>query len=282
VTVFLSWIEASPLATATIIDWIDIGILSWLFYRALLFLRGTRAMQSLLGLAVLGIIYLIADDIGLNTLHWVLDNLFVWVALAIVILFQEDIRRALARAGGSLFTRSARPTDSQVLEEVIRACFSLAKRRIGALIAIERTAELTPFAEGAHRLDSSVSTEILQAIFHPTSPIHDGAVVLIDSRIHSVGVFLPISLSKEVSRAYGTRHRAAIGLTEDTDAICLVVSEERGTVSLVQDGEVHPVVDANDLRQRLREGLEKGRADEPSDKPGDKPPTKAEPEVADA
>ena len=103
-----------------------------------------------------------------------------------------------------------------------------------------------------------------------------------DSRIHSVGVFLPISLSKEVSRAYGTRHRAAIGLTEDTDAICLVVSEERGTVSLVQDGEVHPVVDANDLRQRLREGLEKGRADEPSDKPGDKPPTKAEPEVADA
>jgi len=262
VTLFYTWIEASPLATANWVDWIDIGILSWLFYRGLLFLRGTRAMQSLLGLAVLGIIYLIADDIGLVTLHWVLDNLFVWVALAIVILFQDDIRRALARAGGTLFARTSRPADAQVLEEVIRACFALAKRRIGALIALERTAELEPFSEGAHRLDSQVSTEALQAIFHPTSPIHDGAVLLIESRIHSAGVFLPISLSKEVSRAYGTRHRAAIGLTEETDAICLVVSEERGTVSLVQDGEVHPVVDANDLRQRLREGLERGRSTE--------------------
>lgn len=273
-SLFFTWIEASPLATATVMDWIDIGILAWIFYRSLLFLRGTRAMQSLLGLAVLGVIYLIADDIGLNTLHWVLDNLFVWVALAVVILFQDDIRRALARAGGTLFSRSSRKTDAQVLEEVIRACFSLAKRRIGALIAIERTAELTPFAEGAHRLDAAVSMELLQSIFHPTSPIHDGAVLLVDSRAHSAGVFLPISLSKQVSRAYGTRHRAAIGLTEDTDAICLVVSEERGTVSLVQDGEVQPVADANDLRQKLREGLERGRrTDEAEDTASTPPPT---------
>lgn len=263
--VVITWIENSPLATATYVDWLDIGLLAWVFYRGLLFLRGTRAMQSLFGLAVLGVIYLIADDIGLNTLHWVLDNLFVWVALAIVILFQEDIRRALARAGGTLFARTTRATDAQVLEEVIRACFALAKRRVGALIAIERTAELEPYSEGAHRLDSAVSTEILQAIFHPTSPIHDGAVLLVESRLHSAGVFLPISLSKEVSRAYGTRHRAAIGLTEDTDAICLVVSEERGTVSLVQDGVVQPVADANDLRQRLREGLEKGGTEDPDD-----------------
>ncbi|MFK7928189.1 MAG: diadenylate cyclase CdaA, partial [Myxococcota bacterium] len=256
----IAWLDASPLATADPMDWVDIALLSWLFYRVLLFLRGTRALQSLLGLAVLGVIYLVSDDIGLNTLHWVLDNLFVWVALAIVILFQEDIRRALARAGGTLFGRTQRATDAQVLEEVIRACFALAKRKIGALIAIERTADLEPFAEGAHQMDALVTTELLQAIFHPTSPIHDGAVILVGSRAHSAGVFLPISLSKQVSRAYGTRHRAAIGLTEDTDAICLVVSEERGTVSLVQAGEVIPMVDANDLRQRLREGLERGKA----------------------
>ena len=255
---FISWIEQSPLATATWVDWVDIGLLAWLVYRGFLFLRGTRAMQSLLGLAVLGFVYLIADDIGLSTLHWVLDNLFVWAVLAIVILFQEDIRRVLARAGGTLFSRSQRATDAQVLEEVIRACFGLAKRRIGGLIAIERTAELEPYTEGAHRLDAAATTELLASIFHPSSPLHDGAVVLVGSRLHSAGVFLPISLSKDVSRAYGTRHRAAIGITEETDAICLVVSEERGTVSLVHDGEVVPVADANDLRQRLRESLERG------------------------
>ena len=113
-------------------------------------------------------------------------------------------------------------------------------------------------------MDAVVSTELLQSIFHPASPIHDGAVVLEGGRLQAAGVFLPISLSKELSRAYGTRHRAAIGLTEATDAIVLVVSEERGTVSLVQDGEVVPVADANDLRQRLQEGLDKGRANLPT------------------
>lgn len=259
---FLAQLEQSPLATAGPMDWIDIAILAWLAYRGLLFLRGTRAMQSLIGLTALGLIYVLSDDIGLHTLHWVLDNLFVWVVLAIVILFQDDIRRALARAGGTIFGRTQRRADAPVLEEVIRSCFSLAKRKIGALIALERTADLTSYAEGAHELDASASTELIQSIFHPTSPLHDGAILISGSRIMAAGAFLPISLAKEVSRAYGTRHRAAIGLTEETDAICLVVSEERGTVSLVQAGKVTPVVDANDLRQRLREGLERGRKHE--------------------
>ncbi|TVQ89955.1 MAG: TIGR00159 family protein [Deltaproteobacteria bacterium] len=262
----MSWllyqIEQSPLATASIIDWVDIAILAWLAYRGLLFLRGTRAMQSLIGLGVLGLVYVLSDDIGLHTLHWVLDNLFVWLVLAIVILFQDDIRRALARAGGTVFGRTQRRADAPVLEEVIRACFLLAKRKIGALIAIERTADLASYAEGAHVLDASASTELIQSVFHPTSPLHDGAVLVSGSRVFAAGAFLPISLSKEVSRAYGTRHRAAIGLTEETDAICLVVSEERGTVSLVQSGKVVPVADANDLRQRLREGMERGRKHE--------------------
>lgn len=258
-TWFLEQLEQSPLTTAGPADWLDIAIMAWLAYRGLLFLRGTRAMQSLIGLAAMALIYLLADDIGLHTLHWVLDNLFVWVVLAVVILFQEDIRRALARAGGTFFGRSKRTTQAPVLEEVIRACFLLAKRKVGALIAIERTAELSPYADGAHAIDGVASTELLQSIFHPSSPLHDGAVLIDGPRVMAAGAFLPISLSKEVSRAYGTRHRAAIGLTEETDAICLVVSEERGTVSLVQAGVVVPVVDANDLRQRLREGLERGR-----------------------
>jgi diadenylate cyclase len=263
---FVDQLEQSPLTTASWVDWVDIAILAWLAYRGLLFLRGTRAMQSLIGLAGLALVYMFSDDVGLHTIHWVLDNLFVWLVLAIVILFQEDIRRALARAGGTVFGRTQRTAEAPVLEEVIRACFSLAKRKIGALIALERTAELAPYGEGAHSIGGQASTELLQSIFHPSSPLHDGAALISGSRVMVAGAFLPISLAKDISRAYGTRHRAAIGLTEETDAICLVVSEERGTVSLVQFGKVYPVVDANDLRQRLRESFQGARA-EPAPEP---------------
>ncbi|MEO0601905.1 MAG: DNA integrity scanning protein DisA nucleotide-binding domain protein, partial [Myxococcota bacterium] len=129
-------------------------------------------------------------------------------------------------------------------------------RRIGALIVIERTMPLERFTEGAHSVDAVVSTELLQSVFHPSSPLHDGAIVVSGERIVAAGVFLPISLSKELSRAWGTRHRAAIGVSEESDALCLVVSEERGTVALVKRGTVTPVADANDLRQQLVEKLD--------------------------
>lgn len=256
----MSWLveqfRESPFATATWVDWVDIGLLALVVYRVLMVMRGTRAMQSLLGLVLLGLLYQISDYFGLSTVHWVLDNLFVYLVLALLILFQEDIRRALARAGGTLFARTAqRPSDANVLEEVIKACFALAHRKIGALVVIERTGSLDAYVEGAHAVDATVSTELLQSIFHPSSPLHDGAVVISDHRIVAAGVFLPITLSKEIARSWGTRHRAAIGLTEVTDGLCLVVSEERGTVALVRRGEIVPVADANDLRQRLVEHL---------------------------
>lgn len=252
-------ITQSPLTSATWVDAIDIALLSWIFYRGLLFLRGTRALQSLLGFMVLGLAYVLSNWAGLTTLHWLLDNLFVWVALAVIILFQEDIRRALARAGATLFGRTARTTDANVQEDLIRACFALAHRKIGALIVIERTAELDNYVEGAHLLDAQVSTELVSAVFHPTSPIHDGALVVAGDRIRAAGVFLPLSLEKSTRRTLGTRHRAAVGLTVATDALCLVVSEERGTVSLIQNGDVNPVADANHLRQRLQEGMKTGK-----------------------
>lgn len=256
----MSWLveqfRESPFATATWVDWIDIGLLALVIYRVLMVMRGTRAMQSLLGLVLLGLLYQFSEYFGLSTVHWVLDNLFVYLVLALLILFQEDIRRALARAGGTLFARPAsRPSDANVLEEVIKACFALAHRKIGALMVIERSGSLEPYVEGAHPVDAVVSTELLQAVFHPSSPLHDGAVVISDQRIVAAGVFLPITLSKDIARAWGTRHRAAIGLTEATDGLCLVVSEERGTVALVHRGEIIPVADANDLRQRLVEQM---------------------------
>lgn len=245
----------SPFSTATWVDWLDIVLLAWLVYRGLLLIRGTRAMQSLLGLALLGIVYLASDVAGLTALHYVLDNLFVYLVIAMLILFQEDIRRALARAGGTVFGRRAGPADANLLEEVVRAVFELARRKIGALIALERDATLDPFVEGAHPVEARVTTELLQSIFHPSSPLHDGAVVVSEGRVVAAGVFLPITLSKDVSRSYGTRHRAAIGLTEATDAVALVVSEERGTVALVEGGQVTAIADADDLRARLQERL---------------------------
>jgi len=232
-------------------DVLDIGILSFILYRTLKVLQGSRALQILLGLAFILLLFLVSEQLGLTSIHWLLEELLVYIVLAVIILFQADIRRGLARAGGILPSfRSA--TEVSMLEELTKASFTLASRRMGALIAIERAANLDEFIDPATQLDAQVSHELLQAVFHPTSPLHDGAVVIRDGRLAAAQVFLPLSLSKEVSRFYGTRHRAALGLTEETDAIVLIVSEERGSVSVVQDGQITPASDANELRERLQ------------------------------
>ena len=155
-----------------------------------------------------------------------------------------------------------------IREQVIQAVFSLAHRKIGALIAFERNASLVPFTEGAQPLNADVSSELLQAVFHPSSQLHDGAVVIRASKMLAAGVFVPISMSKEIAKSYGTRHRAAMGLTEATDAVCIIVSEERGTVALAKGGRLIPVADSDDLRGLLHEKLEEVDATEVSVLPG--------------
>ncbi|MBT3220442.1 MAG: TIGR00159 family protein [Proteobacteria bacterium] len=246
----------SPLSTSNFVDWLDIGLLTYIIYRLFVVIRGTRGQQVVIGLGLLVFVFAVSKLAGLSTMSWVLDHLAVYVALALLILFQEDIRRALARAGGTVFRSSANITDARMLEEVIKALFNLAHRKIGALVVIERGASLNRHAEEAHTINAKVSAELLQSIFHPSSPLHDGAVIIQAHTIASAGVFVPISLGKDIPRAYGTRHRAAIGLTEATDAICIVVSEERGTVVLVKDGKMIPVADPNDLRHLLLEKME--------------------------
>lgn len=245
------------LGTATWSDGLDVLVLAAAVYQVLRVLRGTRAFQSLVGLTLLFVVYVMAGVLDLATLRWVLDNVFVYAVLGLLILFQEDIRRVLADAGGSIFTGSgARAlTDANLIEEIVQAVFALAHRRIGALIVIERSGGLDTLTEGASSVDAEITTELLQAIFHPSSPLHDGAVVVSGGRIAKAGVFLPITLSKALPKVYGTRHRAAIGLTERNDAVALLVSEERGTVSIVSGGVVVPVVDENDLRVKLQEVL---------------------------
>ena len=261
------WVGDTPFVTATWVDWLDVLLLAAVIYRVLLALRGTRAIQSLVGLLGLVALYAFSRFSGLSTLEWIFDHMFVYLVLALLILFQEDIRRVLATAGGSLASRvAAVRADSSILEEVNKAAFALSRRRIGALIVLEGGASLERFVEGSHTIDAVVRHELLQAIFHPASPMHDGAVLITNNRIANAGVFLPISLASEINRSFGTRHRAAIGLTEATDAICIVVSEERATVAVVAHGEIHPVADMNDLRQVLSEQVDrrhKGGQEEP-------------------
>ena len=242
-------------ATLRWTDVVDIAILWYVLYRTLLLVRGTRAFQSLLGLLVALMVYVVAGRMELFAVHWMLEKFFVYIVLAVIILFQSDIRRGLAGAGGRLFPSFTSTPDQNAMEEVVRASFVMATRRIGALIAMEREASLADYAESGTRVEGRVSSEILLSVFHPTSPLHDGAVLVRGGQLVAAKVFLPLTGSRDISRFYGTRHRAAIGLTEETDAVVIIVSEERGTVALVIAGEVQPVADQNELRERLLEAF---------------------------
>ncbi|HJN75346.1 MAG TPA: diadenylate cyclase CdaA [Myxococcota bacterium] len=246
----------SVFSTMTPWDVLDILLIWFITYRTFLILRGTAALQSLVGLLGLGVLYILSRMLDLYALGWLLDKFFVYIVLAVLILFQNDIRRGLARAGGRFFSGGFQASqDTSFHEAVVQAAFALASRRIGALVVVERSAALSELVEGGHALSADVSEELLMAIFHPTSPLHDGAVVVQDGRLAAAKCMLPLSLTKDIARYFGTRHRAALGLSEETDALVVVVSEERGAVSLVMAGALTPVADANALRQHLQEIL---------------------------
>lgn len=234
-------------------DFLDIGIIACGAYWIIHLIRGTRAVQMLIGLVVVFGAYLASQTLELYTLNWVLDNFLSSVLLVTVILFQNDIRRALTEVGrGSLFGLRERAAYEQVLEEVLKAATLLAQRRIGALIVLKREVGLNEYIERGIRIDGRVSKELLSSIFCPPSLIHDGAVVIQDGRLVAAGCFLPLTSNPNVSKNLGTRHRAAIGLTEETDAVVIVVSEEEGTIALVREGQIFPRLDVDALRSALR------------------------------
>ena len=238
--------------TITPRDTLDLLILSYLIYRALIIIQGTKAFKSLNGLLVLLLLYAASNSFNLGGTYWVLDKFFVYIVLAIIILFQEDIRNGLARAGDIL--PSFRRTQSvSVQEDIIRTSFILASRRIGGLIAIEQNASLEETISTGTLLHANVSQELLTAIFLPTSPLHDGAIIVRNEKIISAKCIIPISTNKDVSKFYGTRHRAALGLSEKTDAIVIIISEERGTVSIAQNGNLEMMTSNKQLRERLQE-----------------------------
>ena len=236
-------------------DVADILLVTFVIYRALLVLRGTRAMQMVFGLAVIGLVYGVSKWADLTTLFSLLNALLSSIPLVIVVVFQNDIRRGLMRVGARAFLGGlARQQESRVIDEVVAAATELARHRIGALIAFEQDANLDEFVVGqGTTIDASVQRELLVSLFLPESlnKLHDGAVVIRNLRISKAGVFFPMPDTKILDKSLGSRHRAAVGITEETDAVVVVVSEERGTISFCFNGNVVTNLDGASLRQAL-------------------------------
>jgi len=234
-------------------DALDIGIIAFVLYRLIHMIRGTRAMQMIIGLVVILLAYVSSQMFGLFTLNWVLDNFLGSIILVIIVIFQSDIRRALTQVGTApLFGGADRIERGQVLEEITKAVVSLATRRIGGLIVLEREVGLNEYIEVGTRLDARVTRELLESVFIPHSPMHDGALVIQKGRVAAARCFLPLSVDPNLSQAFGTRHRAAVGLTEETDAVAVVISEERGKISLVVEGKVNEDLEGPQLRSSLQ------------------------------
>ncbi len=233
-------------------DLVDIAIVSYIIYRAILLIRGTSAVQVLVGIVFISTIYFIARQFDLLALHYLLKTFLSSFFLIVIIVFQRDIRRALTQMGKTPFHKVI-DVATRDIEEIIEAATHMAKRRIGALIVIERDTGLGDFIESGHPLDAVLSKELLISIFLPASPMHDGGVIISRGRVQTAGCVLPLSKNPFISKRYGTRHRAALGLSEETDAVILVVSEETQEISLVRQGAITTVHDEKALLRKLQD-----------------------------
>jgi len=235
-------------------DVIDILIVSLLIYEALKLIRGTRAMQMAIGSVLVLLLLYISQAFPLRTVGWLIHNLLAYVVFAAIVLFQSDIRRALSHLGRAPFFRYIGRSEraAETMEEVITATGMLAKARVGAIIAFEREIGLRNYVESGIPVDAKVSYDLLTTIFQRSTPLHDGAVIISEERIAAASCFLPLTVNPALDKDLGTRHRAAIGLTEETDALAVVISEERGEISLAQRGRLERGLTADDLRRRLR------------------------------
>lgn len=239
---------------------LEILVLAVVFYYLLRFIRGTRGAQVLSGLAVLlAVLMGMTWLFNLDTLNWLLQRLSVYVAVALLIIFQPEIRRALAELGRRhVFT--ATQGERPLVDTIVKACLQLAEQKIGALIAVEREVSVGAVVDTGTRLDSAVSADLLTTIFFPKTPLHDGGVIIKGDRVAAAACLFPLSQKEELSRQLGTRHRAAIGLTEETDAVVVVISEETGTISVAFHGRLRRGFDEEHLRRVLGSLLGRRRA----------------------
>lgn len=240
-------------------DALDIAIVAFVLYRIFLMFKGTLAVQMLAGVGLLMAASVLSRKVELYSVNWILENFWSFWVLALVILFQPELRRALAQVGHTSLWRNlfaaGSAERSHVVDEVVRGVESLARRRIGALIVLERATGLRHYAELGVTIDARLTADLLLTIFLPHSLLHDGAVFIQDGRIAAAGCFLPLSRNTGLDRTLGTRHRAALGITEETDAMAVVVSEETGSVSLALAGRMEYGLDLTTLRRHLESHL---------------------------
>jgi diadenylate cyclase len=235
---------------------IEILVLWCLFYLILLFIKGTRAFQVLKGLIIIFVIIAIAasfitQKLGLYTLNWIIERFFGIIVIALIILFQPELRQGLARIGQrGMFSLAV--LEEHIIEEIVNAASMLSKKRIGAIMAIERDASLGLYVESGISIDAHVTSELLNTIFWPNTPLHDGGVVIRSERVVAAGCLFPLTDNPHISKRLGTRHRAAIGLTEETDAVTVVISEETGSISIAVDGKLTQDIDRDGLDKMLK------------------------------
>ncbi len=243
----------------------DIALVFLLVYGILKLVRGTRAAPMAAGIAVFALLYWLAVNQALATLEFVLRGALLYIGVAIVVLFQAEIRRALIGFGNRFrlpFTMHGRGESGEnIYDEIALAATTLSSTKTGALIVIERNVGLKSIINGGVKLDAQLSYDLIVAIFNPASPLHDGAVVVRDQRIAAASCFLPLSLNPRLSKDLGTRHRAALGVTEDSDAVVIVVSEETGLISFVRRGQIKRALDATKLRTAIFQAIEGRSAD---------------------
>ncbi len=230
---------------------LEIVCLAVVFYYIIFFLRGTRGMPVLLGLAsIYSGLLLLTYSLGLHTLNWILNRSSVYIAVALLIIFQPEIRRALAEIGRRHFFSVTRD-NNDMINEITKAAISLSKRHMGALIAVERSIGTLPFQETGVKIDAEISAELLASIFFPYSPLHDGGVIIANNRIAAARCMFPLTTDERREHSLGMRHKAALGLSQETDAVVVVVSEETGIISVCMDGSITQHLSETQLRQLL-------------------------------
>ena len=234
---------------------VDIVLVWYVIYKLINVIKGTKAVQLLKGILVILLVRVVGERLGLTTISWMMQQAINWGFLAIIIIFQPELRRALEQLGrGKFFSRSSTQDDDnqeKTVEAIVKATDYMAKRRIGALISIERETGMSDYIETGIQLNSNISSELLINIFIPNTPLHDGAVIIQKNNVSAAACYLPLSESPFISKELGTRHRAALGISEVTDSVTVVVSEETGNISLTKNGELHRDLKLEKLKEIL-------------------------------
>jgi len=230
---------------------LDIVLVAFLFYWVYTFISKTRAMQLLKGLTAFFVVAVLSGILRLDTLNWLITNLTSYIVIMVIVLFQPELRRLLTQFGQRNWIANAFSTDTFPLDELVNAVIAMAEERIGSLMVIERNTGLKSYIESGVQINCQITEEVIRTIFYPNTPLHDGAIIIQEARIASAACYLPLSDSRQLKKQHGARHRAALGIAEETDALVIVSSEETGGISIMVNGKIFTRIRITDLKNMI-------------------------------